>query len=92
MGNVFLVTKRKEEAEPNGAPALKASPWTWLGSGPCTVGPNAPWPSPAGGQEAHTTSRKALQDRQAAGSSTRAPGSVSDNTASATGFSKGSHN
>lgn len=32
MGNVFLVTKRKEqEAEPNYAPAPKASPWKWLG-------------------------------------------------------------
>ena len=32
LGSVFLGTKRKEqEAEPNYAPAPKASPWKWLG-------------------------------------------------------------
>lgn len=38
LGNVFLVTKRKEtETEPNSAPAQKASPWKWLGSFLLTV-------------------------------------------------------
>ena len=38
LGNVFLVTMRKEqEVGPNYAPALKASPWKWLGWSLLTV-------------------------------------------------------